>query len=106
MPFVPGQMVKCVDNRPLTGPNPYNGLGWVQDMHGLRLWTVYTVRDVLPDQKTGPCVRLEEIRRPFDPFFGAEAAYRASRFVPIDDKALDIFRQVLTDAPTDMETVE
>ncbi len=96
MPFVPGQLVKCID---------VSDLGVMSD--GLEMHGIYTVRGVVDEWPRGhPGVWLEEIVRPTRPadVFG-EVPYRASRFVPIDDKALDIFRQVLTDAPKDVETV-
>ncbi len=98
MPFVPDQLVKCVRTPEATGfceAVPTEG----------RVYTVRETRFYADYDKWG--VRLVEIvnaPRPYANGFG-EAYFMSECFRPIDDKALDIFRQVLTDAPKDVETV-
>ena len=90
--FHVGQLVVCVhDEGQECGPGPY-----------VRRGLVYTVRDrhhngrhpVLGD---GWAVWLEEIVSPSDEF-GSEWGFLSSRFRPVQDSALGIFRKI--EAPT------
>jgi hypothetical protein len=91
MPFVPDQLVVCVDDR----PSSFNGAAFPA-----KRGSVYTVETAFIHPSGADGITLMEVGIP-PPHVG----FFASRFRPIDDKALDIFRQVLTDAPMDEETV-
>ena len=64
---------------------------------------VYTVREALAWDET-VCIRLVEIRNPDVTFFDdagnpVEPAFRATRFRPLDETRLDVFRNLLVDLP-------
>lgn len=101
----PGQLVECVDDR-LTdkSADPYI----VFSLDGLQRGRIYTVRwaGIYADREAAPeyMVRLEEIHRGqcgVDPTI-FDRPYRASRFRPVDEGRLEVFRAML--APT-RETV-
>jgi hypothetical protein len=96
--FHVGQLVVCVDDEGqehLPGPYVKRGTG-------------YTIRDrhhngrhpVLGD---GWAVWLEEIVSPTDEF-GSEWGFMSSRFRPVNDSALDIFRKTEAPTPTERES--
>ena len=102
MPFVPGQLVKCVghnndggDYAPshISARAVYPRRGSVYTIATVNRWTQYTLVTLVE------CNNSHLSNGAYEPGFDARG------FRPIDDKALDIFRQVLTDAPKDMETV-
>ena len=86
MSLAPGLLVVCVDDR--NWLNPYS-----ISAHPVK-GRVYTIRTIDPDR--GGMVRLEEIINPPEDhgwgFF--EGRFLASRFRPVDDTKLEVFRKI------------
>jgi len=95
--FEPGQLVVCVDDS--------DPLGRAVDlMDGLKRGAVYTVRwsgmASSHFNPTTPAVRLKEIYRSPCPVTGeVDLPFAASRFRPLDDSKLSIFREMLAPSP-------
>lgn len=102
MPFVPGQKVRCTDGRFPADSDLYYG-----DETFVQKGAVYTVREAFLEFEGTHTITVEEIVNPAKEYADGvvEFHFAERRFRPIDDKALDIFRQVPTDAPQDVETV-
>lgn len=97
--FEPGQLVWCVDDVALPG--------FHFDMHGLRKGAVYTVRAKGNDELDGGAVvYLDEINRPVRGYRTYEPGYCVSRFRPLPDERLDIFRKALEPAPEKVAVYE
>lgn len=94
MSFYPGQHVVCVDDTEQSSPQ---SVGIKPVIKG----TVYTVRDFLNATPWGGDlgVRLGEIINPLHPKWGCEYGYLISRFRPLKDSRLDVFRQHLVSPP-------
>lgn len=107
MAFEPGSFVVCVDAAEhkewYRGPYIYFGT-----LDGLTKGRVYTVRAAYPHPAFGtPTVDLVEIVRervPSGQFAGFEIGFAASRFRPLRDEALSVFRQALEPSPKQTET--
>lgn len=97
MSFRVGQMVVCVNDR------------WHRDFLSLHLnvpmkGRIYTIRAIFePPVACQPCLWLEEIvNAPTEWAEGLfEAAFRATRFRPVKETSIDIFRQII--APIERE---
>jgi len=68
---------------------------------------VYFIREVLPDPRrgfSGVFLRLREIvNRPYDSHVGPfEAAFAVKHFRPLDERRIDVFRQILVDCPLEV----
>jgi hypothetical protein len=85
MPFHVGQHIKCIGTWPC---------GCCGAPTNVVLGTVYTVKAVWPTCDEGFGIELVETA-PVE-----HEAYNAERFRPVDDSALDIFREALRKAPT------
>lgn len=98
MPFRVGQLVVCVDAFKI---EPGRGYGHEVTPEKGR---VYTIRTVEPHSlaPSGYLVRLREVVN--EPELYAEGfsefRFAASHFRPVDDSALNIFREALRKAPT------
>lgn len=106
--FRPDQLVVCVDDRTPEQRGIVQPLGgsWVGSMGGLKRGCIYTVRQCADTRFFGPCVWLREIVRPpqgadSPEVWGvtAEPGFMASRFRPLDDSKLSIFREMLAPSP-------
>lgn len=102
MPFVPGQLVKFA---PKDGVGPVNRWDERKSLACLpKRGVIYTI-GTINHWPAGDLVTLVECDNSHLMRNGYEPGFNALHFRPIDDKALDIFRQVLTDAPMDEDTV-
>lgn len=88
--FRVGQKVVCVDAEsngkyvPCGFGTPLNN-----NMHGLKLGSIYTIREL--DDVFGVAIcRLEEIRRDYEPILGNESGFALERFRPIVERKTDI----------------
>lgn len=98
MTFHVGQKVVCVDDTKANVPVALDRMG------GLTRGRIYTVRqNGLASWIDGrPCVRLEEIVRPFP-----DTPYWAHRFRPVIERetSIEVFTAMLTPQPTKREPV-
>ncbi|HKH80750.1 MAG TPA: hypothetical protein VKA03_03915 [Methylovirgula sp.] len=90
----PGDLVVCVNNRPVEGCGNDN-------LRFLTLGHVYTVRSLLRNWPYGLGVRLREIALPRS-LLGLEQAYWAERFRPCRPTSIAIFEQMLHSVPADL----
>lgn len=90
MSFHPGQRVVCVDD---IGQKP------ICTVVKGRVYTVaeYFVTDWRFDRPDMPAIRLEEFVYPVSPL--GSAAHSATRFRPLDESRLDVFRAHLVTPP-------
>jgi len=89
----PGDLVICVNNRPVEGCGNDN-------LRLLTLGQIYTVRSVMRSWPHGLGIRLQEIRLPRS-LFGFEQAYWGKRFRPCRPTSITVFEKILRDALTD-----
>jgi hypothetical protein len=89
MSFHVGQKVVCVDASPTGKYLPRGVTCSNDDMHGLKLGRVYTVRYV-GDFRDLPVCCLDEIIRPVEPLTGKESGYAQARFRPVVERKTDI----------------
>lgn len=92
--FRPGQLVECIDD---ALPSSIDLESTIPDLDGLTRGRIYTVswagRFTRNTGDTIYGVRIAEIVR------GQDVPYFASRFRPVDDSRLDVFRKALVCKP-------
>lgn len=102
MGFAVGMRVLCVDDI----ERHIGDIRYKRGLSGLTKGRVYTVRRFDPYHYDGvseaaPTVWLEEITRRHDPrIMYEEQGFLASRFRPLDESRLTVFRQMLVTPPT------
>lgn len=87
-----GQRVVCVDATDGGGCFP-------PTMDGLLKGAVYTVRWAGLSVSSREAIRVEEITRTKLPGTDHEVGFLASRFRPVDETRLEVFRQMLAPTP-------
>lgn len=92
-----GMRVVCVDATARPGRR------WADDAPSQG--TIYTISDVFIDVDDDLVIGLLELPRSAvaHALFGGKAGYLPRRFRPLDERRIDIFRSVLTQAPTEKE---
>lgn len=90
----PGDLVVCVNNRPVEGYGNDN-------LRFLTLGQVYTIRSLLRIWPHGLGVRLHEITLPRS-LLGLEQAYWAERFRPCRPTSIAVFERMLDCPPADV----
>lgn len=82
----PGSLVRCVD---------VSQMSWPEDMTPFRLGGIYRVSKMktLFTPKYGEMVVVTLVE------YGERWWFAASRFVPVDDGAIDVFRSLLAPVP-------
>ncbi|PZO78466.1 MAG: hypothetical protein DI629_12275 [Mesorhizobium amorphae] len=92
--FRPGMRVVCVDADPLPDTDWYCG-------EEPQVGAIYTLDHVFTDTDGELVVLLKELHRSLEAMleWGADIAYLACRFRPLDETRLDVFRALLNPAP-------
>jgi hypothetical protein len=93
-----GMRVVCVDNS-----DDGHGI-WDADEHPV-LGRVYTISRVFFDVFGIVAIEFDDLRRSVwsRDYWGGDVGYHLRRFRPLDERRLDIFRSILTQAPTEKE---
>lgn len=98
MMFHVGQLVVCVDDSPDPGFKWDPGDAPTKGM-------IYTVAKAGIGGSGRSVIALQEKPRPPAKIMAGHWGYRVSRFRPVQDSALDIFRRAEAPAPTERESV-
>lgn len=107
MSFHDGQLVVCVNAAAPEAGYLWGGGVDDPDFAQLVQGRVYTVRDSFHAAPHWlPLVRLVEVRREMSLHHSGEEGFAASRFRPVDDTKLSVFRSMLKDVPVSRETVD